>query len=113
MKIPANLLALSILLGIAAAAHAEDWGLIEQMTTQDEGGKAVTANLYADKDSVRRKGDLSSITTKINGRSAFSSSHFDCATRQVLELAEARPVQDGGVDDKLFRLACKSRWLPW
>jgi len=113
MKTSLHILALAILLGAGSAAQAEDWVLIEQLTTQDEGGKAVSANLYADKDSVRRKGDLSVITTKINGRSAFSASHFDCATRQVLELAEARSVQEGTVDDKLFRLACKSRWWPW
>jgi len=94
-------------------AHAENWELVDQTGVKDDSEDRATANRYVDKDSITRKGDIATINTKINGRASLNVSYFDCNKKQALEFTEAHPVEDGTPEYKLFKLACKSPWLPW
>lgn len=112
MKSIINVVALSSVLLVCSNSYAEDWVLIEESTVA-ENGQDLRANLYADKDSVKRKGDVSSIRTRINSRTGFVTAEFDCNKKQLLGIASAKDVDEGTTNQKLFDIACKPAWKFW
>ncbi len=101
MKPIAQLVLASTLL-FGAQAHAENWTLI--------GETAEKTYIYADKDSVRKNGDIGKITIRTPERYLLTW-EFDCDREVMLEQGQHTPIGEDPSRRKAYELTC--RWFSW